>query len=883
MTEFGRKAEYSLPNGIKFELIITKSFKVSELFEIGALQCNLDDKKDHRYFGVALILDNGHYHWLAECSYVVQCEHLKIDFGNEFDIGSIEPIQLQFSIKYFVTNCLTLTSPAAVNIFFFEAKAQMLKGQLDLYHEDYIKLYALLLQILEGDFVSDKLFTVLFNSVYVPKNVLKKCNRLLSEMRSEIGLEYKKLQGEKKGFSMVQFVKIAETAVNYGSRYYQVKDVKNKSLFLAVNQTSIIQYCESDLIKAEKVFSYQNSINFLHYEHRFSVEIEAKYASHQNQSPLAKENSLNKLQSSSMSIGSTSSSADSQSILEYRKVSVMSLNGPKNKERMKGEVEQAKVLRKQLVEKKEVLGEELIALLAQLKDVCVEEAETTGKLPMDIYKTLAPGEPLPKFKMKIGTSFALSSDVLANVDKVCLFEDDSYNQLEVQINVQRKIVDAANKLASDKTTNKSVRKKRKRDFEAAHTKLKGLEMRVMQMRIAQSKPDLTSGQVSENADGQTWTKYGGKGFVTKSCPTTPRGSFSDISMDSTHNTRSNKFNPDNNRFMKSLFNIAEKTKEQYQNFATQYTSFRVGKPIGKEQFSSSIGRLNSMPAAVCQPTRRAHSIVTTQRNPLKSTQFSYEDSKIEDVCKSSFELSNGSIQGDFGYHTSAPYISSYRQSRYPTLFDQQSAKSNGQSRSSSVTLNSYPSPTPHQGNHSSVAVAASNQMGLIVQQINNSQLLKGPFYSSTTSFNNRTTDPAKTSTSSFTGLPFKSNQFNRIPMKESNSSPAINATSDLFQSHRKITTFPAANGNVIDRPGGYKIAPERSSFKAPFLRSCEGTATSLEQAKSNDWYTNMLAEQLTSQERVEKLVRRYGGGGETIQIGTSPDRALNKSSTATIV
>lgn len=46
------------------------------------------------------------------------------------------------------------------------------------------------------------------------------------------------------------------------------------------------------------------------------------------------------------------------------------------------------------------------------------------------------------------------------------------------------------KLASDSTTNKSVRRKRRRDYEAARQRLRELEQRLHQLRISSSKPDL---------------------------------------------------------------------------------------------------------------------------------------------------------------------------------------------------------------------------------------------------------------------------------------------------------------------------------------------------------------------------------------------------------
>lgn len=64
--------------------------------------------------------------------------------------------------------------------------------------------------------------------------------------------------------------------------------------------------------------------------------------------------------------------------------------------------------------------------------------------------------------------------------------------MEADIELYRKIVSAAHKLASDKSTNKSVRKKRQKDYTAAHQKLKGLELGLHQLRLSSSKPDVST-------------------------------------------------------------------------------------------------------------------------------------------------------------------------------------------------------------------------------------------------------------------------------------------------------------------------------------------------------------------------------------------------------
>lgn len=64
--------------------------------------------------------------------------------------------------------------------------------------------------------------------------------------------------------------------------------------------------------------------------------------------------------------------------------------------------------------------------------------------------------------------------------------------LEADVELHKKIVAAAERLAKDKTTNKSVRKKRQKDLVAATQKLRGLEFGLTQLRLSASKPDIST-------------------------------------------------------------------------------------------------------------------------------------------------------------------------------------------------------------------------------------------------------------------------------------------------------------------------------------------------------------------------------------------------------
>ncbi|VDK87161.1 unnamed protein product [Litomosoides sigmodontis] len=219
-------------------------------------------------------------------------------------------------------------------------------------------------------------------------------------------------------------------------------------------------------------------------------------------------------------------------------VSLSSLNDVQSLEKTKEEKQKEIELYKQLKKRKNELEEKLLAKLDELREVCIKEAEITGELPKEIYKTLMPGEEEPKVKRRVGTAFSLSEEVF----KRPVDSNDRISMLEADVELHRKIVAAAERLAKDKTTNKSVRKKRQKDLIAATQKLRGLEFGLTQLRLSASKPDVSTSLHNISGNKESWrncldyqiestslgTRNDSNSLITKSCPATPRGSFPDL-------------------------------------------------------------------------------------------------------------------------------------------------------------------------------------------------------------------------------------------------------------------------------------------------------------------------------------------------------------------
>ncbi|VBB34093.1 unnamed protein product, partial [Acanthocheilonema viteae] len=314
-------------------------------------------------------------------------------------------------------------------------------------------------------------------------------------------------------------------------------------------------------------------------------------------------------------------------------VSLSSLNGVQSREKTQEEKQKEVELYKELKKRKNELEEKLLAKLDELREVCIKEAEITGELPKEIYKTLMPGEEEPKVKRRVGTAFSLSEVFKRPVDS-----NDRISMLEADVELHRKIVAAAERLAKDKTTNKSVRKKRQKDLIAATQKLRGLEFGLTQLRLSASKPDVSTAirNVSGNkgprrncSDYQMestllGTQNDSNSLITKSCPATPRGSFPDL-LTSAENERSEADDDDDDDGGKRRAST---------------TSKRVPPPL---------------PYHTCYF--------------LPERQISWEKLKNHNV-----ENHHIPVYENVGYKSCVSYKSSYREMNFPTLNDHTNCK-----------------------------------------------------------------------------------------------------------------------------------------------------------------------------------------------------------------
>ena len=192
--------------------------------------------------------------------------------------------------------------------------------------------------------------------------------------------------------------------------------------------------------------------------------------------------------------------------------------------------------------RREALEEKLKEKKCLLKELCLKEGELTGELPPEI--PLAPGEPLPVIRKRVGTEFQISEKFFTRVNNN-ESESEKLTQLELEMEIQSKITSAALKLANDSKASKNVRRARKISYNQSQKKLKELEFKVAslkhsavvnkkkmmklprepkpsnkeEMRRGISVPDLEAGMGGEQPSLDTSLS---SAVSPRSCPSSPR-------------------------------------------------------------------------------------------------------------------------------------------------------------------------------------------------------------------------------------------------------------------------------------------------------------------------------------------------------------------------
>ncbi|XP_050412007.1 FERM domain-containing protein 4A isoform X3 [Patella vulgata] len=504
----GRKSQVILLDERRLDIVIQPKLYTSDLLDMVSSHFRLKEKQ---YFGIAFIDETGHYNWLNSEKRVL--DH---DFPKKNGV-----LTLHFSIRFYIETIGLLRDIATVELFYLNARQTVFKGLIECDSETVFELAAHVLQLSHGDYISDEeTKNELKKLPVIPTFVLKE-HPSIGYCEDRVIHHYKKLAGSSRGSAIVNYMTIVENIPTYGIHCYEVKDKKGLPWWLGISPKGIYLFDKNDKSTPRRIFLWKSLENLYYRDKKFSIEVHDpkrvsvsrrtfgagnvnvhawfavtpqltkciwSMAVSQHQFYLDRKQSKSLLPSArSMSeiaadlsrsttslpgsIGSDLSRSTSSQSLPSLSSSRFDLN-----------IEQSDTLKAQremyqaLKARKEALEDALKKKTEELKNLCFQEGELTGELPADT--PLGPGEKAPVFRRRVGTAFSLTSNMVKSGDE----REDVVAKLELECELQGKIMAAAQKLAQDKSVSKSVRKQRRQAYLRAVNKMKDMEKKLTDMK-----------------------------------------------------------------------------------------------------------------------------------------------------------------------------------------------------------------------------------------------------------------------------------------------------------------------------------------------------------------------------------------------------------------
>eukprot|EP00066_Takifugu_rubripes_P001971 XP_003963544.2 PREDICTED: FERM domain-containing protein 4B-like [Takifugu rubripes] len=506
MTE-GRLCQVQLLDDRKLELLVQPKLLSYELLDLVSSHFNLKEKE---FFGLAFLNDNGQRKWL-------QMDRRVLD--HDFSKKAV-PISLSFLVRFYVENITHLKDIITIELFFLNAKSAVYNEIIEVESDNVFKLASNALQEANGDYTSDENARADMKKLpTLPTKVLKEHPSLAYCEDQVIGY-YKQLKGVSRGQAVVQYLTLVESLPTYGVHYYEVKDKQGIPWWLGISYKGIGQYDLQDKLKPRKLYQWKQLENLYFREKKFAVEvndphrravtkrtfgqtglqIHTWYASHsliktiwvmaisQHQFYLDRKQSRGKLGSvrslediamnltehSGARINRLGEACLKNNLITASNGSLVSTGSADSEMSEEQKKEKLSELRKKEQEIRDILTKKT----KELKKICMREAELTGKLPKEY--PLSSGERPPQIRRRVGTSFKLDDLFPYN-------EDPFLRNLESRFALQRKIVEAAKKLANEPELCKTVKKKRRRNCLDAMHKLQQIEDEMNQYRIKMGK------------------------------------------------------------------------------------------------------------------------------------------------------------------------------------------------------------------------------------------------------------------------------------------------------------------------------------------------------------------------------------------------------------
>ncbi|XP_036007867.1 FERM domain-containing protein 4B isoform X3 [Fundulus heteroclitus] len=500
MTE-GRLCQIHLLDGRKLELLVQPKLLSRDLLDLVASHFNLKEKE---YFGLCFIDDHDQNNWL-------QLDRKVLDHAFSKTSG---PLEVKFLVRFYVEKINLLKENTTVELFFLNAKSLVFNETIEVESENVFKLAAFALQEARGDYTSaEAAASDLQQLPVLPTRVLRE-HPSLNYCEERVIEHYKKLKGVTRGQAVVKYLGLVESLPTYGVHYYPVKDKQGIPWWLGVSYKGIGQYDLQDKLKPRKLFQWKQLENLYFREKKFAVEvndphrravtkrtfgqaglvIHSWYASHsliktiwamaisqhqfyldmkQTKSNMTTARSTGDIavhltEISTPRISKLSSVESNHPLIMASNGSLISTGSADSEVSEEQKKEKIAELKKKQKDLEEALGQKL----EELKKICMKEAELTGQVPKEY--PLAPGEKAPQVPRRVGTAFRLDD---LNVDD----KDPYLRELENKRALQQKIVEAAEKLFRD-GLEKTVKRKRKKNYEDSVKKLREIEMMINEHR-----------------------------------------------------------------------------------------------------------------------------------------------------------------------------------------------------------------------------------------------------------------------------------------------------------------------------------------------------------------------------------------------------------------
>uniref|UniRef100_A0A671NSR9 FERM domain-containing protein 4B-like n=1 Tax=Sinocyclocheilus anshuiensis TaxID=1608454 RepID=A0A671NSR9_9TELE len=463
----GRLCQVLLLDDRQLELLVQPKLLSRDLLDLVSSHFNLKEKE---YFGISFIDEKGQTNWL-------QLDRRVLDHDFSKKSG---PLELKFQVRFYIESVAYLKDATTVELFFRNAKISVYNENIEVESEIVFKLAAYTVQV------------NLKKLPAFPTAVLKE-HPSLAFCEDKVIKHYKKLKGLSRG-----------------------QDKQGIPWWLGVSYKGIGQYDLQDKLKPRKLFLWKQLENLYFREKKFAVEVNDPqrrttsrrtfgqsgqviytwYASHsliktiwvmaisQHQFYLDRKQSKAKITTArslgdiAMDLTETGAPRNSKLVsMESKDKLIMASNGSlvsSNSGDNEVNEEQKKEKIAELKNKQESIKEILALKEEELKKICLREAELTGVLPKEY--PLAPGEKPPTVRRRVGTAFKL--DDLFPYDA-----DPHLRNLESCFALQKKIVEAAKKLAYENELFKTVKKKRRRNLLDATKKLQEIENQINDYRV----------------------------------------------------------------------------------------------------------------------------------------------------------------------------------------------------------------------------------------------------------------------------------------------------------------------------------------------------------------------------------------------------------------